>query len=301
MRFDGRTVVVTGGGRGLGREYALLVGALGARVVVNDLGCAVDGSGGSAHAAESTVEEINSGGGLAMTNSDDVSTQHGAHNLISQTLEEFGQIDAVINNAGILTTAPMAELTEGDFQRQFQTHLFGTFNVTRAAWAELTAHSGNVVNIVSHSVLGHRSMLAYSSAKGALIGFTRSLAEEGRRVDVAVNGFLPTAGTRMAGTGSTSERARDWFEERLTPDQCAATVAFLAHHECPLRGELLTAGGGRVARVFIAETRGIVMPGATPDDIDENLNQITEEADYYVFASLDAAMRELRDVLQSET
>jgi NAD(P)-dependent dehydrogenase (short-subunit alcohol dehydrogenase family) len=277
------------------------VAALGARVVVNDLGCGVDGSGGSADPAECTVKEINSGGGLAVTNGDDVSTQQGASHLIRQALDEFGQVDAVINNAGILTTASLAELTERDFQQQFQTHLFGTFNVTRAAWAELSARSGNVVNIVSHSVLGHRSMLAYSSAKGALIGFTRSLAEEGHRGGVTVNGFLPTAGTRMAGAGSRSDKARDWFEERLSPAQCAATVAFLAHHGCPLQGELLTAGGGRVARVFIAETRGIVMPGATPDDIDENLDQITEEAGYYVFASLDAAMKELRAVLQSRT
>ena len=293
LRFDGRTAIVTGAGRGMGRAHALLLAARGANVVVNDLGGAMDGTGADAGPAQQVVEEIRAAGGQAVAETSSVATPEGAEAIVAKAVEAFGGVDIVVNNAGILTPHNFPDTGVEDLERNLAVHLGGTFNVTRAAWPQLVKSSApRVVLTTSCALFGSPFLIAYGAAKGGLYGLGRNLAAAGAEHGIRVNLIAPYAKTRMAdpdidvNEGARTEVAAEdegpTVFDRLLPENISAVVAYLAHESCELTGEVLSCGGGRVARIFLAETQGFGAAGVTPEDIAANLGPICDERDYYV-------------------
>lgn len=274
LRFDDRVVIVTGAGRGLGAAYARLFGSLGARVVVNDLGGSAEGEGSDSFAAEHVVHEIAEAGGNAIANTNDVSSTTGAARLVSDAVKVFGRIDAVVNNAGIMQWADIAELEADALQKHWAVHTVGTFNVVKAAWPHLVdAGYGRVVNTTSSGVFGLPKNLAYATAKGGVIGLTRSVATAGRRHNIKVNAIAPAAATRLGGNTE---------DPNMSPDLVAPMAAYLAHEACEVTGEIYTAGAGRFARLFIGSTPGVLVDKPSINDVASQWDAINDQSGYSV-------------------
>ncbi len=288
LRFDGRVVVVTGGGRGIGRAHALLLGSRGAQVVVADYGASLAGAGSSSAPADDVVQEIRAAGGEAVACFASVAEEPGAASIVDAALTNFGRIDAVINNAGISDKHPFDELTVEQYRRMMDVHMFGTLFVTRAAWPHFVkADYGRVVNTTSEGMLGTLEQLtSYGSAKGAVLGLTRTLAAEGAAHGIRVNAVAPRARTRMAEEGkgayepgSAVARRYDEVMASLDPELVSPTAAYLAHESCRLNGEALVSGGGSVRRMAVVLSQGIGKPGLTVEDVAENLDTILDITD----------------------
>jgi NAD(P)-dependent dehydrogenase (short-subunit alcohol dehydrogenase family) len=287
LRFDGRAVVVTGAGTGLGRHYARLLAARGAGVVIADYGVSLQGEGTSSEPAESVAAEITSAGGAAVACYASVSDPAGATSMVEAALDTFGRLDVVVNNAGIVDHAWMDELDEEQVRRLLDNHAIGTFLVTRAAWPHLVASdAGRVVNTVSESMLGNTPRaISYAAAKGAVFGLTRGLALDGRRHGVRVNAVAPRGTTRAHDPrvlASVFEQPEESFAHEffsaMRPELVAPVVAYLAHESCTLDGEVLVAGAGQVRRLVVGETAGIVVPELTPEDVAGQLDAILDPA-----------------------
>ncbi|HVU72592.1 MAG TPA: SDR family NAD(P)-dependent oxidoreductase [Mycobacteriales bacterium] len=280
MRFDGRVAVVTGAGRGIGRAYALLLAARGAHVVVNDLGSSAGGDGSDAGPAAAVVEEITAAGGSAIPDVHDVSCPAAADALIGAALERWGRIDALVNNAGIIRFAGLPDADADNLEAHLAVHVNGTFNTVRAAWPHFTAAGyGRIVNTTSSGVFGLPVNLAYATAKGGIIGMTRSLAVAGEAAGIRVNAIAPAASTRMGARKKGDDPEMD-------PALVAPMAAYLAHESCPVTGEVYTAGAGRFARLFLATTPGYVQTAPTVEDVAAHWAQINGETGYTVPASL---------------
>lgn len=276
MRFDGRVAVVTGAGRGLGRAYARLLAERGASVVVNDLGSAMDGAGADAGPAHDVVAEITAAGGNAVPDTSDIATEDGAAALVATAVERFGRLDIVVANAGIMRWAGFPDVPTDDVDAHLSVHVLGSFHTAKAAWPHLvTQGGGRIVLTTSTGVFGLPGNVAYSVAKGGVIGLARSLALAGRKRGIAVNCISPVAATRMAGEETPG----------MDPDDVAPMVAFLAHESCPVSGEIYTAGAGRFARVFLGSTPGWIGP-ATVEDVAAHWDEINDETGYDVPADL---------------
>ena len=257
--FEGRVAVVTGAGRGIGRAYARLLAERGAHVVVNDLGGSIDGVGADAEPAALVVAEIVAAGGVAVADTNDVSTAAGGEALVGAAVEQFGRIDILINNAGIIRWAAFPKADADNLARHLAVHVGGSFNTTRAAWPHMVEQGyGRIVMTTSAGVFGLPENLSYATAKGAVIGMTRSLNTAGAQHGIKINLVMPGAFTRMAGAGEGAPE--------MAPELVAPMVAFLAHEDCPVSGEIYAAGFGRFARVFIASTEGYVHTSARPVD-----------------------------------
>lgn len=281
LRFDGRVAVVTGAGRGIGRSYVLLLAARGASVVVNDLGGSIGGEGTDAGPASAVVDEILTSGGTASADTNDVSTVEGAEALIDSAVEQFGRIDILVNNAGIIRWAGMPEVDASNLERHLAVHLGGSFNTARAAWPHFAGQRyGRIVMTTSSGLFGLPTNTSYAAAKGAVVGLARSLATAGTEHGIKVNLIAPAAMTRMAGPGQASPE--------MSPDLVAPMAAFLAHEDCPVTGEIYTAGFGRFARLFIASTEGYANGDGMPtiEDVAEHWAEINDEGSYYVPADL---------------
>ncbi len=288
LRFDDQVVILTGAGRGLGRAHARYLAARGARVVVNDLGTGMDGSGADLTLAQAGVDEIVADGGQAVANGDSVTTTEGAEAIVATALDSFGRVDAVINNAGIITYDPFPELTLDRLMTHLGIHVAGTFNVTRAAWPRMVEQGyGRVVTMTSAGLFGSAPMLAYSTCKGALVSMTRALADAGRDHGIKVNGVAPVAETRMVSDATL--RARVGLppaEETAAPDperapeKVSPMVALLASAACPVSGEILSSGLGRLARIFVAESEGFVERGLGPEQLLERWDAIMAPGAY---------------------
>ena len=286
VRFDERVAIVTGAGRGIGRAHALLLGARGARVIVNDLGSAtVDGTGAAMQApAREVASEIEQAGGVAAANFDDVSTESGAKNLIAQALDNWGRLDILVNNAGINSSPRFGEGSTEDFDRMMRQHAYGHFFVTRAAWPHMTAAGyGRVVLTTSGGALyGLPQSSHYCMAKGAIIGMTKALALEGATAGIQVNAVAPAAYTRMV-TGLQDESLRQQMEELMPPRFVAPMVAWLAHEACQVTGEIFDVGAGRAARVFFAESPGYCSRSLSIEEVRAHFDTICDESGYLVF------------------
>lgn len=253
-----KVVVVTGAGRGIGREHALLMARHGARVVVNDLGGAPDGSGSEPGPAEVVAEEIRSSGGEAVANSDDVSDPDGAAAIVQSGIDAFGRIDGLVNNAGVLRDGVIVNLSESDWDIVVKVNLKGTFLVTRAAarhWRE-RSKSGEevmaaVVNTSSESgVFGNPGQANYASAKAAIASFTQIASKELGRYGVRTNAILPQARTRLTeGAFGDALAPKEGEFDRFDPANVSPMVTYLISDGCALSGEVFLVGGSRVQRI----------------------------------------------------
>jgi len=306
LGFDGRVAVVTGAGGGLGREYALLLASRGARVVVNDTGGSTAGEGADEGPAENMAREIRDLGGEATADTHSVATPEGGKAVVHTALDAYGTVDIVVNNAGILRDAPFHDMTADLLDPVVDVHLKGAFFVTQPAWDVMREQGyGRVVNTTSAAgLLGTANKSNYGAAKTGLIGLTRVLAAEGAAHGIRVNAVAPIALTRMltqsmSRTGAqetapepgpdpdpgeramTVERMRS-FVDSLDPALVAPVVAYLAHEDCPVSGEMYTVGAGHVARFFIGRTDGYFNPALSMEDVRDHFDEIRDETGYTV-------------------
>lgn len=279
LRFDDRVVVITGGGRGLGRAYAELLGAQGARVVVNDLGVSMAGDGTREDPAGDVVAAIEAAGGQAVANRDTVATSAGGKAIIEQALDTYGRVDVLIHNAGNVRRAPLAEMSEEIFRSVLDVHLVGGFNVLQPAFAAMCkAGYGRIVMTTSIGGLyGNHEVANYSAAKAGLIGLSHTAAIEGAPHNVKSNCIAPSAVTRM------SEGIDVTQFPPLGPEFVAPAVGWLAHESCSISGETLVALGGRIATAYLAETKGAWQSAWTMADVGAREADIADRAGPFVF------------------
>ena len=278
LGYDGRVAIVTGAAGGLGREHALLLASRGAQVVVNDLGGAVDGTGGSEEPAAAVAREIEEAGGVAVAESSTVATPAGGEAIVAKAIEAFGRVDIVVNNAGILRDKTFQKMTDDLVSPVIDVHLKGAFNVTRPAWIHMREQGyGRIVNTSSSSgILGNFGQTNYGAAKMGLVGLTRVMAAEGAKYGIKANALAPVARTRM------TEELLGAMAERLDPACVAPVVAWLVHEDCPVTGEIFSAGGGRVARFFIGMTEGVFDEHLTVEAVRDRFAAIRDESGYTV-------------------
>jgi len=297
MRFDEQVAVITGAGGGLGQQYALLLASRGARVVVNDTGGSVTGSGSNLDAANAAAEEICRRGGEAVADTSSVTSPQGGQAIIDTALRAWGRVDIVINNAGIVCDAPFEDMTADRLEPLLDVHLRGAFYVTRPAWKVMREQRyGRIVNTCSAAgILGAERMSNYGAAKTGLIGLTRVLAAEGADHNIKVNAIAPIAYTRMLAHSMDSAGRPDdpsaqailddlaaQHLQKLDPALVAPVVAFLAHRDCPVSGEIYTVGAGHVARFFIGRTKGFYSPALSVEGVRDHFAEIRDDTDYTV-------------------
>ncbi|MCV7445480.1 SDR family oxidoreductase [Mycobacterium paraense] len=269
-----RVIVVTGAGGGLGREYALALAREGASVVVNDLGGARDGTGAGHNMADEVVKEIKDAGGRAAANYDSVADPEGAENMIKTALDEFGAVHGVVSNAGILRDGTFHKMTSENWDAVLKVHLYGGYNVIRAAWPHFREQSyGRVVVATSTSGLfGNFGQTNYGAAKLGLVGLINTLALEGAKYNIKANAVAPIAATRM-----TEDILPKEVLEKLTPEYVAPVVAYLCTEECPDSASVFVVGGGKVQRVALFENQGINFDKPpSVDDIASHWTEITD-------------------------
>jgi len=271
VSFENRVVIVTGAGNGLGKAYALELGKRGAKVVVNDLGGAVDGSGSGNSPADDVVNEIIENGGEAVANYDSVATKDGGESIVQTAVDSFGTVDAVINNAGILRDKSFANMTEEEFSLIIEVHLKGTYFVTQPAFKIMKENNyGRIVNVASPSgIFGNFGQTNYGAAKMGIVGLTNVLAIEGAKYNIKVNVIAPTAYTRMTEALLPEDVGKLFSAELVTP-----MVTYLASEACEPTHEIFGVAAGRFARVGIITHEGYVNTEATAEDIASNIEEI---------------------------
>jgi len=272
LSFDGRVAIVTGAGRGIGRLCAMELANRGARVVVNDLGGASDGTGSSASVSQTVVDEIRQAGGEAVTSADSVATPEGGEAIVRRAVDAFGRIDIVMNNAGILRDASFRNTTPDRLDPVIDVHLKGAFNVTRPAWLRMSEQGyGRIINASSGAGLfGNFGQANYAAAKMGLVGLTRVLAIEGASKGIHTNAIAPIARTRM------TEEVMGEAADRFPPELVTPVVVYLAHESCDRNGNFYSVGAGKVSRVFIGSTAGIEDPMLSPESVANNIDRIDD-------------------------
>lgn len=271
IRFDDKVVIVTGAGGGIGRAHALLFAKHGAKVIVNDLGGSTQGEGANSEAALKVVEEIKAAGGTAIANPDNVIN---GDRIVECAMDNFGRIDVVVNNAGILRDKSFPKMTDEDWDLIYRVHVEGAYKTTKAAWAHMKENNfGRVIFTSSTSgIYGNFGQANYGMAKLGLYGFTRTLAIEGRKNNIFVNAIAPTGGTRMT-EGLFPPGAFD----KLKPELVSPLVAYLCSEQCQETGSLFEVGGGWMGKVRWERSLGIGFnpdEGFTPEDVAANFEKL---------------------------
>ena len=256
IRFDGRVAIVTGAGNGLGRAHALGLAARGARVVVNDLGAARDGSGGSSAAAEIVVEEIRAAGGEAMADGANVADFAQVQAMVARAKAEWGRVDILVNNAGILRDKSFAKMTMEDFRLVVDVHLIGSANCTKAVWETMREQAYGRILMTSSStgLYGNFGQANYGAAKLGLAGFAKTLSLEGAKYNVRVNSIAPTAATRM-----TEDIFPPEMLAAFNPDNVVPAALFLVSEDAPTNA-IVGAGAGVVQAAYVTLTPGVALP-----------------------------------------
>lgn len=274
IRYDGKVAIVTGAGQGLGRCHAIALAERGAKVVVNDLGGSKDGTGASSEAARAVVAEIEAAGGEAIANGANVANYVEVEAMAQQAMDQWGRIDILINNAGILRDKSFTKGSLEDFQLVLDVHLMGTVNCTKAVWEIMReqAYGRIVVTTSSSGLYGNFGQSNYGAAKMGVIGLMNTLVQEGAKYNIRVNALAPTAGTRMT-EGLLPEQAF----ELLTPETVTPAVLYLASEDSPNR-TILAAGAGAFAVSRIVETESVWLPldEQTPEGIAAHWEQISK-------------------------
>jgi len=263
LTFAGKVAIVTGAGRGLGREFARMLAARGANVVVNDLGHGPTGMPLDEDPAQSVAAQINAAGDNAVASREDV--VHGAARIVSQALDSFGRLDILINNAGFSGGGMFADIPPADWHHLLSTHLDGTVNMSRAAWPHLAqAGAGRIINMSSAASFGAPFTAHYSTAKSAMIGLTRSLAGEGQLSAITVNAIMPSALTRLTAQ-IPIEALCAYMDQHFAPSRVAPFVIWLAHETTRINGEIFAVGGGKACRVVLARGQYASVTSDTPE------------------------------------
>lgn len=274
LSFEGQVAIVTGAGGGLGREHALALARRGARVLVNDLGGAVDGSGGSVSAAQAVVDEIRAMGGEAMANSASVTDFAAVQAMVQQAVDAWGRVDILINNAGILRDKSFAKMELDDFRLVVDVHLMGAVHCCKAVWPIMQAQNyGRIVMTTSSSGLyGNFGQSNYGAAKMALVGLMQTLALEGGKYNIHVNALAPTAATRM-----TEGLMLEAVLNALKPKAVVPAILVLAHTSAPTR-TILCAGAGSFEAAHITLTQGVYvgMGDAAPEKLAQQLDAVLD-------------------------
>jgi len=274
IRFDGKVAIVTGSGGGLGKQHALELARRGAKVVINDLGGSVDGTGGNSAAADAVVAEIKAFGGEAIANGASVTDDAGVAHLVQQTMDTWGRIDILVANAGILRDKSFSKMEIADFEAVMNVHVMGTVKPTKAIWEIMRAQNYGriVVTTSSTGLYGNFGQTNYGAAKLGLVGFMNSLKIEGQKNNIHVNAISPVAATRMTENIMTPEML-----DKLRPEYVTPAVAYLCSDEAPT-GVILTAGAGVFAMARIYETEGVYLgeAGLSVEEIRDNWSKIED-------------------------
>jgi NAD(P)-dependent dehydrogenase (short-subunit alcohol dehydrogenase family) len=252
IRFDDRVAVITGAGGGLGRTYAIEFGKRGGKVVVNDLGGAADGSGGGTSMADQVVKEITEAGGTAVANYDSVATPEGGESIIQTAIDNFGQVDIVVNNAGILRDKSFAKLSQAELEIVLDVHLKGAFFVSQPAFRVMKERNyGRFVHTSSAAgLMGNFGQTNYGAAKMGMVGLSNVLAVEGAKNNIKSNVIAPIARTRL------TEDLLGAMAENLTPECVTGLAVYLCSEQCEETHAIYSVGGGRYARLFIGMGKG---------------------------------------------
>ena len=273
LDFTDKVVIVTGAGGGLGKSHALEFARRGATVVVNDLGGAMDGSGGSSEAAEAVVAEIKEAGGEAIANGSSVTDDAGVDNMIKQTMNAYGRIDVLVNNAGVLRDKSFAKMEIDDFTFVVDVHLFGTMKPTKAVWPIMKEQGYGRIMVTSSSsgLYGNFGQSNYGAAKLGVVGFMNTLKLEGQKDNIHINALAPVAWTRMTENLMPAE-----MEDMLTPERVTPAVVFMCSEGAPT-GKIICAGAGAYTSAAIVETKGAYL-GENPsaEDVAENWETISK-------------------------
>ncbi|MFV8049456.1 SDR family NAD(P)-dependent oxidoreductase [Mycobacterium sp. 48b] len=279
LRFDDRVAVITGAGRGLGREYALLLASRGAKVVVNDPGGSLTGDGTDSGPAQDVVDEIVSAGGQAVAVTDSVASPEGGRAIIDAAVERFGRVDILIHNAGTVRRGSLKEMSYDDFEAVLDVHLRGAFHVVRAAFPLMCeAGYGRVVLTSSIGGLyGNHEVANYAAAKAGILGLCNVVALEGAADGVVCNAIVPGAVTRMAEGLDTSAYPP------MGADLVAPAVGWLSHESCSVTGEFFVAIAGRIARAVVAESPGVYQPSWTVEEVGEQMDRIRDVSEPVIF------------------
>jgi NAD(P)-dependent dehydrogenase (short-subunit alcohol dehydrogenase family) len=282
MRLKDQVVIVTGAGGGIGRAAALLLGKLGARVVVNDYGGDTAGHAGDIGRAQAVADEIRAAGGEATANGEPVGSVRAAEIIRDAALAAYGRIDALINNAGIMAIGEVDEISDALLDRVIEINFLGAFRLLRAVWPGMKARGyGRIVNVSSSSLLGFGDRAPYAAAKAALIGLTADAAFNGKPHGILVNSLLPAAFTRLTngqagGADAIDPAMWDMLRVKFAPEFVASTAAFLVSPELSITGEHIVSGANRVAKLAHFETAGWRAPSLTMQDIALNIAAIRD-------------------------
>jgi NAD(P)-dependent dehydrogenase (short-subunit alcohol dehydrogenase family) len=295
MDFEGKVVIVTGAGGGLGRAHALLFARHGARVIVNDLGGSAHGEGANASAADQVVAEVRDAGGEAVANHDSVTD---GDKIVQNALDTYGRVDVVVNNAGILRDKSFAKMEDADWDLVYRVHVEGAYKVTRAAWPHLREQNyGRIIFTSSTSgIYGNFGQANYGMAKLGLYGLTRTLAIEGRKNNILVNAIAPTGGTRM-----TEGLIPASVFDLLKPELVSPLVVFLGSEQCPDSGGLYEVGGGWMGKVRWERSLGAGFDpraGFSPQDVAAQWASISDFSNAVHPADNAEALKEMMANLQ---
>ena len=287
IRFDGRAILVTGAGRGLGRAYALELAARGAQVIVADNGVGMAGEAPDQGPAASVVAEIAATGGKALACTVDLALESGSQEAVEAACRAFGRIDGILHNA---STVP--ELTTVDalstqaLERVLDINVKAGLWLARAAWPRFAAQGyGRLLYTTSAAIFGAAGNASYAAAKGAVVGMVRCLAVDGEPHGIRVNALAPSARTRMTEAFLTSDYG-EWLRRAMPPEKITGTAAFLMSEACSLTGEILGLGGGRVARITLTESEGVILPDPRPEVVRDALPAIMTDAALFHPATL---------------
>jgi NAD(P)-dependent dehydrogenase (short-subunit alcohol dehydrogenase family) len=282
IRFDGRAILVTGAGRGMGRTHALLLASRGAKLIIADNGSGVHGEGPGEGPAESVVAEIKAAGGEAVACTADLATEVGSNQAVEATLNAFGRIDGLLHNASTVPDLVTTDrLSSRDLEGVLRINTFAGLWMARAAWSHMVNQKyGRILYTTSVGIYGSAGTAPYCAAKAASIGIMRCLALEGVEHGILVNVVAPSARTRMTERHLTAAYA-DWLFKTMPPEKVSVGVAYLMSEACTINGEIFAMGGGRIGRLVIGENVGVMGSGTSIEEVQDTMPRVMADTNFF--------------------